>query len=343
MTLNDETIYRILRDGIAGGLTNVGHRFNYAGITKIDKLPIEKRNHQTYVYSKDTNNIMTHITGCDFSSLYPSVFSSNIHPFIPYMGHKMYMPGYQTNRYTKEDQGQEFLNALIDNPHRLECDNQDIIDSIPWTVSVLIGHIDENFLNDFINFPPIIKKLELTTTETNIGHYMHQHMKNNNLSLDKTEKKLTQLLTTHERAMSFGMCEIWFLIDKCHFLIDEVQTVITFTKHDKFNKFVNHFFDERKVAKKAGNEGKSILCKIILNGSYGADGQNNEKFSKINFCNEEKATKMQAAGDFKHTTKVNDNLFIIEREPLAATCKKPLQSAFATLSNAKFWYLTIIY
>jgi hypothetical protein len=265
------------------------------------------------------------------------------------------MPGYQTNRYTKEDQEQDFLKALIIYPNRFECDNQEIIDQIPWTVSVLIGHIgatpielqngvlDEAYLNDFINFPPIIKKLEVTTTKDNIGHYMYQHMKNNNLSLDSTEKKLTQLLSTHKKSMSFGMYELWFLIDKCHFLIDEVQTVITFTKHDKFNKFVNHFFDERKIAKKAGNEGKSILCKIILNGSYGADGQNNEKFSKINFCNEEKATKMQAAGDFKHTTKVNDNLFIIEREPLAATCQKPLQSAFATLSNAKFWYLTFIY
>jgi hypothetical protein len=146
-------------------------------------------------------------------------------------------------------------------------------------------------------------------------------MKNNNLSLDKTEKKLTQLLSTYNQPMSLGMYELWFLIDKCHFIIDEVQTVITFTKHDKFNKFVYNFFDERRVAKSAGNEGKS---KIILNSSYGADGQNNERFSKINFCNEEKATKMQAADDFKHTTKVNDNLFIIEREPLAATYKEPI-------------------
>jgi hypothetical protein len=98
MTLTDEVTYHILRDGITGGLSNVGHRFNYAGITKINKLEIVKNGDGSYhVFSTDANNIMTHITGCDFSSLYPSVFSSNSHPFIPYTGHKMYMPGYQTS------------------------------------------------------------------------------------------------------------------------------------------------------------------------------------------------------------------------------------------------------
>jgi hypothetical protein len=143
--------------------------------------------------------------------------------------------------------------------------------------------------------------------------------------------------------MSFGMYELWFLIDECHFIIDDIDTLILFTKHDKFNGFVNYFFNERATAKKAGNGGKSTLCKIILNGSYGADGQNNEKFSDIKFLNREKTIKAHASCNFKATHKVTDYLFIVEKDPLSASCKKPLHTAFATLSNAKFWYITFIY
>jgi hypothetical protein len=94
MTLSDEVTYRILRDGITGGLATVGHRVNLAGVTKINKYHITGGK----VYSRDTQHIMTHICGCDFSSLYPSVCSSLPHPFIPYTQHKMWMPAYHTSR-----------------------------------------------------------------------------------------------------------------------------------------------------------------------------------------------------------------------------------------------------
>jgi hypothetical protein len=41
----------------------------------------------------DTNNIITHIVGIDFNSLYWSSFSSLPHPFNPYTDGIMYMPG----------------------------------------------------------------------------------------------------------------------------------------------------------------------------------------------------------------------------------------------------------
>jgi hypothetical protein len=94
----------------------------------------------------------------------------------------------------------------------------------------------------------------------------------NNISTDKKEKKLTQLLSTHDQFMSFGMYELWLLTDECLFIIDDIDTVITFTKHDKINKFVNYFFNERIVAKSQGNNGMEALFKNILNLSYGADG-----------------------------------------------------------------------
>jgi hypothetical protein len=44
MTIADETTYHILRDGITDGLSNVGHRVNYAGITHINKISYENKN-----------------------------------------------------------------------------------------------------------------------------------------------------------------------------------------------------------------------------------------------------------------------------------------------------------
>jgi hypothetical protein len=242
MTLTDETTYHILRDGITGGLTNVGHRFNYAGITKINKLSYKDK----HVYSTDTENTMTHITGCDWSSLYPSAFSGNTHPFIPYTGHKLYMPGYQLKLYSKETpEGDRALWAhnkqemlkIINNPDRTECEHEPTIDRLPWFVAVVKGHIPEEYINDYINFPPIIKKLDIETSENVIGKFMYDHIVKNNLPHDKSEHKLTQLLSTHDQFMSFGMYELWFLIDECHFVSDEIDTLITFTKHDKFNDF----------------------------------------------------------------------------------------------------------
>jgi hypothetical protein len=97
------------------------------------------------------------------------------------------------------------------------------------------------------------------------------------------------------------------------------------------------------VARKEGNAGRATLDKIILNGSYGADGQNNEKFSDVKFLNREKTIKAHANYNFKATHKVTDELYIVEKDPLSATCRKLLQSSHATLSNAKFWYMTFYY
>ncbi|KAA6353440.1 MAG: hypothetical protein EZS28_051033, partial [Streblomastix strix] len=71
-----------------------------------------------------TDHRITHVVGVDFNSLYPSVMSSEPHQFIKYTGGKMYMSGSQTE---------------------------------------VKGHIDQNYINDYINFPPILRNYEFTT------------------------------------------------------------------------------------------------------------------------------------------------------------------------------------
>ncbi|KAI5487954.1 hypothetical protein TVAGG3_0961710 [Trichomonas vaginalis G3] len=80
MTLDSVEAYHILRNGITGGLSNVQHRVNLKGITRINKLSYNPETKT--VSNEDTSNIMTHFVGVDFNSLYPSSFSSNPHDFI---------------------------------------------------------------------------------------------------------------------------------------------------------------------------------------------------------------------------------------------------------------------
>jgi hypothetical protein len=74
MTITDANVYKLLRKRITGGLSNVMHRINRAGIDTIKKLYYNKDNKTITVI--DSNHVITHICGIDFNSLYPSCFSS---------------------------------------------------------------------------------------------------------------------------------------------------------------------------------------------------------------------------------------------------------------------------
>jgi hypothetical protein len=69
----------------------------------------------------------------------------------------MWMPAYQLAYMDNDCSTEEERKAIIYNPDRFECERMEIIDKLPWFVATVKGHIDEAFLNDFINFPPIIK------------------------------------------------------------------------------------------------------------------------------------------------------------------------------------------
>ncbi|KAA6393583.1 MAG: hypothetical protein EZS28_010889 [Streblomastix strix] len=78
MPLTDEETYHKLRPNITGGLANAFHRYNVKDETHINKLKLEGQ----YIVSYDLDYVMTHVTGYDFNSLYPSVMSGIKHDFI---------------------------------------------------------------------------------------------------------------------------------------------------------------------------------------------------------------------------------------------------------------------
>ncbi|KAA6367728.1 MAG: hypothetical protein EZS28_036745, partial [Streblomastix strix] len=84
MTINNESVYNILKECMQGGLSNVYHQCNLKGITHINKL---RYNHVTKtITSYDSihaangvgnQHVVTHILDLDFNSLHPSVFSES--------------------------------------------------------------------------------------------------------------------------------------------------------------------------------------------------------------------------------------------------------------------------
>jgi hypothetical protein len=109
MTLGkgDGECYRILRNGITGGLSNVHHKLNIADETKITKVKVNDKGKLEIV---PTDHYITHCIGVDANSLYPSCFSSTYNPeLIPYTGGRMYMPGKVTNFFKYETEKQKEL------------------------------------------------------------------------------------------------------------------------------------------------------------------------------------------------------------------------------------------
>jgi hypothetical protein len=93
----DEEEYEVTRRNITGGLSN---RKNIKGVDTIKNLEFADNK----VHIIDTNNIITHIIGIDFNSLYPSSYSSLPHPFNPYTDGIMYMPGPLKSKITDQNE-----------------------------------------------------------------------------------------------------------------------------------------------------------------------------------------------------------------------------------------------
>ena len=328
--------YHILREAITGGLSNVQHRINMKGLTKINKLKYDEKTNSISNY--DTDNIMTHFVGVDFNSLYPSCFSSNKHPFIKYTGGRMYMPGRlckTINCYNKvfKDRALKIINNKTD-----------------LFVAVVKGHIDKKYINEFVNFPPIFRNVDITTDRKTIGDFMYDYMTKNEIKTDKKERKLTQLLDTHGEYMTFSSYYLWYLMDKFHFIIDDIKTLLVFDSNTCFGKFANSFMENRQKAELEGNKGKSLFCKISLNGSYGYDAMNTEKYVKQKVMNMNCTLCAHASQNFlgerllsDPDTPDDDKAFLVQLQTDKYKCDTCLQEAVFTLDNAKYWYLTFIY
>ncbi|KAA6398173.1 MAG: hypothetical protein EZS28_006296 [Streblomastix strix] len=137
MTINNESVYNILKECMQGGLSNVYNQCNLKGIAHINKL---RYNHVTKtITSYDTEYIVTHILDLDFNSLYPSVFSGIFNKNNPYTNYRIYQAGGLTSYYKcTSNSSKQKAREIIMSDNRFNDKGQLFCVRIK-------GHIDENF------------------------------------------------------------------------------------------------------------------------------------------------------------------------------------------------------
>ena len=342
MTITNEAEYHRLRAGITGGLSNVMHRVNLRGETCITRLHFDEEANKVVV--RYTDNVVSHVVGVDFNSLYPSACSGNWHSFNKYHGGIMYMPGSMLNSYDCYDEnGKRKPNvyhtcmSIINSKHRFDKNPKFIFHA---TVKL---ECPKDLINDFINFPPVFRNFEIKNDEDIIGSYMYKYGKDNNIhTVDKSDTKLTMTLDTRGEFKTFGCYYLWFLIDHGLEIVD-IQNVTIYDCHRGFNAFVNEFMGERQKILSGEKPGNEKFYKISMNGSYGYDGLNTEHYDKVKIVDRDRAFIDIASETYVNGYPIANDSYIIQRKPKNFRCKTCVQESFFTLDNAKYWYLVFIY
>jgi hypothetical protein len=126
-----------------------------------------------------------------------------------------------------------------------------------------------------------------------IGDTMYEYLKTNGMKVNGKCTKLLQVLDTKycggseyipKGYTAISSYYLWFLID-FGYIIDDILSLTTFTKHSGFNSFTEEHMKLRQEANVNGNKGMDNFYKLCLNSSYGQEILNEEKFTKLQVCN----------------------------------------------------------
>jgi hypothetical protein len=206
MTLSqgDEKLYSMIREGITGGLSIVHHRENERRKTIIQKVFFNKEKDDVELIPQPNEPfIMSHLFGVDFNSLYPTAYSSIMHPCNPYTDGIFYMPGPLKRKVNDSD---EILAIIKEKKEIFVCMVKGHIPKEKWNTPTP-GAISSTA--NGINFPPIIRNITFETNAETIGHPIYNFMKNNNFPINQKQRKLTQMMNTngeffYSRIITYG-------------------------------------------------------------------------------------------------------------------------------------------
>lgn len=140
---------------------------------------------------------------------------------------------------------------------------------------------DHPFGFDFFTLTPSVSEVIETIESWQIGFFKitavaygclpFRNEKNNSLEFPNDEKERLYYVTGHE--VKAGLDTGTLEIKKVHELKIHCETV-------NFTEYVNHFYGLRLQAKKDGDQGLNIICKIFLNALYGKWASNPSKYRK---------------------------------------------------------------
>ncbi|KAA6395106.1 MAG: hypothetical protein EZS28_009373 [Streblomastix strix] len=335
MTITDQEVYDSLCNDMVGVNSFVIHRENIAGKTQIHKFVKRDSN----IISYGLPHIIDKIICLDFNSFYGSCMNSEQHPLIPYTNHRMYMPGGVKYIIHDYEQAKQF----IFNKFRFSSDENIINKHVHLFIAKIKAHIPDEYINEFINFPVIWRNLKIITDKETIREFIYENMIRNNMQHIVEESKLMMLLLTHDQYMQFYNYYLWFLIDRCHLVIDDIKQVIVFAKHCAFNEFVKTNINQRCKAHIEGNKGEELKNKLEANTTFGYDSINTEKYQDFRLCNKKNVWKHHMSNTFLTDKQISENCFIVELEKKRCQCSTPLQVAYFTMDNSKYFYLNAFY
>ena len=379
-TIKDESDKKHLISSINGGLSTVHHRMNIHNKNTITKLEYDILSDTVKII--DTGNKITHFTSVDFNSLYPSCYSSEFNINNPYTNHKMYMPGRLTSSMTVVEPAQlrramyiiksktELFSALIKG-HIPEENRNKCINFLPIIRNINVEK-DSEIIGEYMyeymskhNYNTTNSERKLTQTFCTYPisefefkkQYHYQLMECQNpgkykwihgfkvKGMEETDipNKIPINVKKETGYMYFTSYYLWFLIDTFGFVVEDVQWIATFTKHDKFNNFVNDCMTRRQEAKINKDKVGDLHFKNMMNSSYGYDSMRTDKYNKIEIVSKRKAFDANRNPYHLDTVDLGNNKYLIVKQCQSYKIDTPIHCAAFTLDNAKFWYLNFIY
>jgi hypothetical protein len=105
------------------------------------------------------------------------------------------------------------------------------------------------------------------------------------------------------------------LIDRFGFVVEDVTEMTIFYSNDNglFTEFTIQLMEERMKAIVRKNDGCGTFCKNILNATYGKDGMNKSKYSKLVVMDKNKAFMTLCFPNFKGARQLNEDKYIVKK------------------------------
>ena len=198
--------------------------------------------------------------------------------------------------------------------------------------------------------------MNVPTSREVIGDYMYDYLSQHEYKTDDVQRKLSQTWDTKYGDLSniddpnqdagymvFSSYYLWFLIDQFGFHIDDIETLVIFSKHLGFNRFVNDCMSKRQEGMLNKNKLQDKHNKNMMNSSYGYDSLRSDAYNSTKFVNREGAFKNNRSAYHVDTIEISKNRFLSVQAKKSYEIKTPVQCALFTLDNAKYWYLNFIY
>jgi hypothetical protein len=149
--------------------------------------------------------------------------------------------------------------------------------------------------------------------------------------------------STHGEFHVFYSVYLYFLIDTCGFIIDDVERLHVFSSHTSFNEFATQTMARRQKAILEKDKVKDLLNKIALNGAYAMDIMNEANYRKTKVVNKHQCFLAHLTPTFRHSEKLGEDSYLVESVNKNFNCKTCIHEGVATLDIAKMLYLNFIH